>query len=103
MSHLALQLARRFEPRHLAFALIALIASFAVLHVVYDRALDSLVAFQLEDSNPAVRNSFPAVVVALLLLGAGALALAVGNMRNTARPTWWRAGAVVCFLFAVDQ
>ena len=63
MSDLALQLARRFQPRHLFIVLAAVIASFAALDLVYRHALDSLVAFQLEDSDPAVRNSFPAVVI----------------------------------------
>ena len=70
MSDFALQLARRFEPRHLIIVLVAVIASFAALDLVYNHALDSLVAFQLEDSDPAVRNSFPAVVIALFLVGA---------------------------------
>ena len=71
-----LQLARRFQPRHLFFVLAAVIASFAALDLVYRHALDSLIAFQLEDSDPAVRNSFPAVVIALFLASAGALAFA---------------------------
>ena len=67
MSDLAIQLARRFQPRHLFFLLAAVIATFAALDLVYRHALDSLIAFQLEDSDPAVRNSFPAVVIALFL------------------------------------
>ena len=63
MSNFALQLARRFEPRHLIIALVAVIVSFAALDFVYNHALDSLVAFHLDDSDPAVRNSFPAVVI----------------------------------------
>ena len=42
MSNFALQLARRFDPRHLLIALIAIIASFAALDFVYNHALDSL-------------------------------------------------------------
>ena len=68
MSNFALQLARRFEPRHLLIALVAVIVSFAALDLVYNHALDSLVAFHLDDSDPAVRNSFPAVVMGLMLI-----------------------------------
>lgn len=103
MSNFALQLARRFEPRHLAFALTAVIASFAFLDLVYQHALDSLVAFHLDDSDPAVRNSFPAVVMGLMLLGAGALSLAVARMRETDHRGWWRAAGVVFVFFAVEE
>ena len=103
MSNFALQLARRFEPRHVAIALAAVIASFAFLDLVYEHALDSLVAFHLDDSDPAVRNSFPAVVMGLVLLSAGALALAVARMRATHRRGWWRAAAVVFVFFAVEE
>ena len=103
MSNLALQLARRFEPRHLAIALAGVIASFAFLDLVYRHALDSLVAFHLDDSDPAVRNSFPAVVMGLMLLGAGALALAVARMRDTDHRGWWRATAVVFVFLAVEE
>ena len=62
MSNFALQLARRIEPRHLLIALAGVIVSFAILDYVYKHELDSLVAFHLDDSDPAVRNSLPAVV-----------------------------------------
>ena len=42
--------ARRFDPRHLLIALVAIIVSFAALDFVYNHALDSLVAFHLDDS-----------------------------------------------------
>ena len=87
MSNFALQLARRFQPRHLLIVLVAVIVSFAALDLVYSHVLDSLVAFHLDDSDPAVRNSFPAVVVGLMLIFAGALAFAVAPMRTRpARP-----------------
>jgi hypothetical protein len=103
MSNLALQLARRFEPRHVVMALIAVILSFAALDLVYKHALDSLVAFHLDDSNPAVQNSFPAVVIGVILLSAGALAFAVAAMRDTANPAWWRAPGVVLVLFSIEE
>jgi hypothetical protein len=102
MSNFALQLARRFEPRHLAFALIAVIASFVLLDLVYERALDSLVAFHLEDSDPAIRNSFPAVVTGLLLACAGLLALAVAR-GSRAHSGLWRIAAVVLFLCGLEE
>ncbi len=60
--------------------------SFAALDFVYNHALDSLVAFHLDDSDPAVRNSFPAVVMGVMLLSPAALAFAVASMRSTAQP-----------------
>jgi hypothetical protein len=103
MSNFALQLARRFDPRHLLIALVAVVLSFAALDLVYKHALDSLVAFHLEDSDPAVRNSFPAVVAGLMLLMAGVLAFAVAAMRDLASPGWWRAAGVVLVFFAVEE
>ena len=103
MSNLALQLARRFEPRHLFIGLVAVLVSFAALDVVYNHALDSLVAFHLDDSDPAMRNSFPAVVIGLMLVSAGALAFAVASMRETAHPAWWRAAAVVLIFFGIEE
>ena len=103
MSNFALQLARRFEPRHLIIALVAVIVSFAALDLVYNHALDSLVAFHLDDSDPAVRNSFPAVVIGLMLIFAGALAFAVASMRDTARPAWWRATGIVLVFFGIEE
>jgi hypothetical protein len=103
MSNLALQLARRFDPRYLVIVLAAIIASFALLDFVYEHKLDSLVAFHLDDSDPAKQNSFPAVVIGLILLGAGALAFAVASMRDTANPAWWRAAGIVLIFFAIEE
>jgi len=103
MSNLALQLARRFKPRHVLIALGTVIVSFAALDFLFDRALDSLVAFHLDDSNPAVQNSFPAIVLAMILASAGALALAVAGLRDTGAPGPWRAAALALFIVAVDE
>ena len=100
---MALQIARRFQPRHLFFVLAAIIASFAVLDLVYRHALDSLIAFQLEDSDPAVRNSFPAAVVALFLIGAGTLAFAVNRLKPASGIAWWHLAGIVMLFFAVDE
>jgi hypothetical protein len=100
---LATQLARRFRARHVFFFLAAVIASFAVLDLVYRHALDSLIAFQLEDSDPAVRNSFPAAVIALFLVGAGALAFAIQQMKPAQGVAWWRLAGVVFMFFAVEE
>jgi hypothetical protein len=103
MSNFALQLARRFEPRHLLILVAGVIVAFGLLDLVYERKLDSLVAFHLDDSDPAKQNSFPAVVVGVMLLGAGCLAFALATMRSTASPAWWRAAGVVLVFLAVDQ
>ena len=95
MSDFALQLARRFDPRHLLIALVAMVVSFAALDFVYNHALDSLVAFHLDDSDPAVRNSFPAVVMGVMFLSAAALALGIASLRSTPSQTWWRVTAGV--------
>jgi hypothetical protein len=103
MSNLALQLARRFDPRYLVVVIAALIAAFALLDYVYEHKLDSLVAFKLDDSDPAVRNSLPAVVVGFMFALAGALAIAVARMRGTPSPTWWRVTAAVLIFFGIEE
>ena len=100
---MAVQLARRFQSRHLFFVLAAVIASFAVLDLVYRHALDSLIAFQLEDSDPAFRNSFPAVVNAFFLAFAASLAFAVQWMKPAAGIAWWRLAGVVMLFFAAEE
>lgn len=103
MSDLATQLSRRFEPRHLLFLLAGVIAAFAALDLVYRHALDSLIAFQLEDSDPAVRSSFPALVNALFLASAGVLAFALQRMKAGSGVAWWRLAGVVFALLAVEE
>ena len=103
MSDLALQLARRFQPRHLFFVLAAVIAAFAALDLVYRHALDSLIAFELEDSDPAVRNSFSAVVIAFLLIAAGALAFAIQWLKPAPGVAWWRLAGVVLIFFGIEE
>jgi hypothetical protein len=103
MSNFALQLARRFEPRHLLIALVAMIVAFAGLDYVYSHKLDSLVAFHLDDSDPAVRNSLPAVVVGVMFLWAGALSLAIAAMRGNHNATWWRVTAAVLIFFGIEE
>jgi hypothetical protein len=103
MSDFSLQLARRFSVRHLVIVLAAVIASFALLDLVYRHALDSLIAFRLEDSDPAVRNSLSAVVVGLLLIFASALAFAAARLRPDRGAGWWRAGAIVLAFFGVEE
>jgi hypothetical protein len=103
MSDLALQLARRFRPQHLFFVLAAVIASFAMLDLVYRHALDSLIAFQLEDSDPAFRNSFPAAVVALILASAGVLAFALNRLKPAGGIAWWQLAGIVMVFFAVEE
>src|SRR5687768_14435464 len=103
MSHLSLQLARRLDPLHLLVGLIAIVVSFAALELIYDRVLDSLVAFHLEDSDPAVRNSFPAVVTGLMLLVAGALSFAIASMPTIRARTLWRAAAIVLVLVGIEE
>src|SRR5215208_4374829 len=103
MSDFSLQLARRFNVRHLLIALAVLIASFAILDLVYRHALDSLVAFRLEDSDPAVRNSLSAVVVGLLLIFASALGFAAARLRPARGAGWWTAGAIVLAFFGVEE
>jgi hypothetical protein len=103
MSNLALHLARRLELRQLGIALAVVIGAFALLDLVYTHELDSLVAFHLDDSDPAVRNSFPAVTIGIILMWAGALAFAVAGMRSTTNPSWWRAAGVVFLFFGIDE
>ena len=84
-------------------ALVAVIASFAALDLVYDHALDSLVAFHLDDSDPAVRNSFPAVVVGLMLLLRRRAGLRGRLHARHGSPAWWRATGVVLVFFGIEE
>jgi len=103
MTDLAIQLARRFRARHVFFLLAGVIAAFAALDLVYRHALDSLIAFQLEDSDPAVRNSFPAVVIASFLAAAAALAFAIQRLKPAPGIAWWRLAGVALLFFATEE
>jgi hypothetical protein len=103
MSGFVLQLARRFPPRNLAIVLAFVIASFAVLDLVYRHALDSLIAFQLEDSDPAVRNSLSAVITGVLLIGGGLLLVAAERLRPANGAAWWRPAGLVLVFLGVEQ
>ena len=83
--------------------LAAVIATFAALDLVYRHALDSLVAFQLEDSDPAVRSSFSAFVIALFLGTAGVLAFAIQRMKPASGVPWMRLAGVVLVFLAVEE
>ena len=103
MSNFALQLARRFDPRHLLIVLVAVIVSFAFLDFVYKHALDSLIAFHLNDSDPAYRNSFPAVVTGAMFLFGAALSFAIASMRSTDNHGWWRVTGLVLVFFGIEE
>ena len=103
MSDFSLQLARRFQPRHVLIVLAAVVAAFAALDLVYRHALDSLIAFQLEDSDPAQRNSLPAVVMGLFLLTACALAVASSRLRPAHGAGWWMLGTVTLAFFGIEE
>ena len=103
MSDFSLQLARRFQSRHVLIVLAAVVAAFAALDLVYRHALDSLIAFQLEDSDPAQRNSLPAVVMGLFLLTACALAVAASRLRPAHGAGWWMLGAVALAFFGFEE
>lgn len=104
MSNLALQLARRFEPRHLAIALLAVIASFAVLDLADAQGLTSLRFFDLNDTDLTNRLTISTLVVGLVLLGAAAMAFgAAGSTRTPAQARWMRASGVVFALFAAEE
>jgi hypothetical protein len=103
MSAFVLNLARRFQPRHLAIALVAMVASFAFLDLVYRHVMDSLIAFQLEDSDPAARNAFSAVVVAALLVAAGGLAFAVDRLSPRRGARVWHLTALLLVFFGIEE
>lgn len=103
MSGFVLGLARRFQARHLVFVLVAVVASFAMLDLVFRHVMDSLIAFQLEDSDPAARNAFSAVVVAALLIAAGSLAIATDRLTGGRATRVWRMTALLLVFFGVDE
>ena len=102
MSDLALQLARRTEPRHVLMALAALVASLAALDFIHDHALDSLIAFRLDNSDPERRVSLSALVVCILLLGASALAFAASRF-HPGGAGWWRVAGWTLVFVGVEQ
>ena len=102
MSDFALQLARRFEPRYVLIVLAALVASLAALDFLYDNALDSLIAFRLDNSDPERRVSLSAMVVGILLLCASALAL-VANRYRSGGAGWWRVAGWTLVFVGVEE
>jgi hypothetical protein len=102
MSGFVLNLARRFEPRHLAIVLVATVASFAMLDLVYRHVMDSLIAFQLEDSDPAARNAFSAMVVAVLLFAAAGLAFAADRLSFRRGARVWHLAALLLVFFGIE-
>ena len=104
MSDLGLQLARRFQPRHVLIACGAVIALFLMLDFGDSRGFSSLRFFDLNDSDVAHRITFSAMAIgALLLLAAGIAVSAAAASRGSRAGFWFKAGAVMFALFGVEE
>jgi hypothetical protein len=104
MSDFGLQLARRFQPRHILIACGAVLALFIVLDFGDAHGLSSLRFFDLNDSDVAHRISLSGMVIGGLLLGAAGVAFsAAASMRGSRAGFWFRASAVLFALFGVEE
>ncbi len=104
MSDLGLQLARRFQPRHVLIGCGAIMALFAMLDFGDARGFSSLRFFDLNDSDVANRISFSAMLIgALLLLAAGIAFSAAAAARGSRAGFWFKASAVLFALFGVEE
>ena len=104
MSDLPLQLARRFQPRHVLYTLVAVMASFLLLDFADSRGFDSLRFFDLNDSDVTFRIGFSALTIGALLLAAGAIGFAAAAYARDSRSAFWlKAGAVMFALFGIEE
>jgi hypothetical protein len=104
MSDLGLQIARRFQARHVLIACGAVMALFLILDFGDARGFSSLRFFDLNDSDVANRISLSAVVIGALLLGAAAIAVsAAAANRGSRAAVWFKASALLFALFGVDE
>ena len=105
MSDLALQLARRFQPRHVLVVLAAVLVSFLALDFVDAQGFESMRFFDLNDSDITYRIGFSALMIGALMLGAAALAFAAATKADPASRTafWFKAGAAVFLVLGVEE
>src|SRR4051794_33581616 len=104
MSDLPLQLARRFQPRHVAMVLAAVLATFLVLDFGDAHGMSSLRFFDLNDSDISNRIGLSALTIGTLFVLAGAIAFSAAAAANTSRAAFWlKAGGVMFVLVGVEE
>ena len=105
MSDLALQLARRFQPRHVLIVLAAVLASFLALDFVDAQGFESMRFFDLNDSDVTNRIGFSALTIGALMLGAAALTFSAAAKADPGTRTafWFKAGAVAFLVLGVEE
>jgi hypothetical protein len=105
MSDLALQLARRFQPRQVLVVLAAVLVSFLVLDFIDAQGFESMRFFDLNDSDITYRIGFSALAIGGLMLGAAALAFAAAAKADPATRTafWFKAGGAAFLVLGFEE
>jgi hypothetical protein len=104
MDNLALQLARRFQPRHVLIVLAAVMASFLVLDFGDAHGFSSLRFFDLNDSDVSNRIGLASMTIGALFVMAGAIAFSSARVAGTSRASFWlKAGSVMFVLVGVEE
>jgi len=104
MSDLGLQIARRFQPRHVLIACGAVLALFLVLDFGDAQGFSSLRFFDLNDSEVSDRISLSSMVIGALLLCASGIAFSTAAAaRGTRAGFWFKAAAILFALFGVEE
>ena len=99
MDNLALQLARRFQPRHVLIALAAVMACFLVLDFGDAQGFSSLRFFDLNDSDVTFRIGLSPFVIGTLLLFSSAIAFSAASTAADSRAAFWFKASGVAFAF----
>src|SRR3954467_13400264 len=104
MSDLPLQLARRFQPRHVLMVLAAVLATFLLLDFGDAHGLSSLRFFDLNDSDISNRIGLSALTIGALLVLAGVIAFSASATAQNSRAAFWlKAGGVMFVLVGVEE
>jgi hypothetical protein len=105
VSELALQAARKIDPRKAAIALLAIWSMFGVAGLVVDRgyAAWSLQTFNPQHSDLALQVSTTAGFTAFLMLCAAGMAFALAGVDQTRRERKWRLAAWALLALGVEE
>jgi hypothetical protein len=104
MSELTLQLARRLDPRRVAFVLACFVGAFGVLGLLASQTFDwALQSARLTNSDLDSRVSMPATFTSLLLLSAAVMALSLARVDRRKRQAAWRNTGWLFVALAVEE
>jgi hypothetical protein len=105
VSELALQAARKIDPRKVAIALLSIWSMFGVAGLVVDRgsAAWSLQTFNPQHSDLALQLSTTAGFTALLMLCASGMAFALAGVDLTRRERGWRLAAWALLALGIEE